>query len=79
MQVGGTANTLQSQFFVACCDYALLGEEIFVAGAYMSKNPMRLGAIMGQDLGKLLFMALIAIGVILRAFGSTALPTLLSK
>ena len=79
MQVGGTANTLQSQFFVACCDYALLGEEIFVAGAYLSKNPLRLGAILGQDLGKLLFMAMILVGVILRAFGNTTLPNLLSK
>ena len=79
MQIGGTANTLQSQFFVACCDYALLGEEIFVAGAYLSKNPVRLGAIMGQDMGKLLFMALILVGVVLRAFGNMTIPTLLGK
>ncbi len=79
MQIGGTANTLQSQFFVACCDYALLGEEIFIAGAYLSKNPIRLGALMGQDLGKALFMALIVVGVVLRAFGDTTISQILSK
>ncbi len=79
MQIGGTANTLQSQFFVACCDYALLGEEIFVAGAYLSRNPVKLGTLMGQDLGKALFMALIIVGVILRAFGDNSISQILGK
>lgn len=79
MQIGGTANTLQTQFFVACCDYTLIGEEVFIAGAYLSRNPVRLGGLLGQDIGKMLFMALIVIGVILKAFGNDSVSKILSK
>jgi len=79
MQVGGTANTLQTQFFVAGCDYFLIGEEIFVAGAYLSKNPVRLGSLAGQDIGKAIFMALIVVGVLARTMGSKFMLDLLGK
>ena len=61
IQVGGTATTHQIPFFVAACDYTLLGDELFAAGAYLSEDPVGLGSIVGQDVGKAIAVVLIAL------------------
>lgn len=63
IQVAGTAQPAQLPFFVAACDYTLIGEEFFAASAYLSKNPDQLGSLKGQDVGKLIVAALILVGV----------------
>ena len=68
-QVAGTASTPQLPFFVAACDYTLIGEELFAAGAYLSENPIRIGALMAQDAAKILAIGLIAAGSIAASFG----------
>lgn len=65
IQIAGTAMPSQLPFFVAACDYTLIGEELFAASAYLSREPRQLGSLKGQDAGKALFLALIIIGVIL--------------
>jgi hypothetical protein len=65
IQIAGTAEASQLPFFITACDYTLLGEELFAAGAYLSREPMLLGSLKGQDWGKSLVMAAILIGVIL--------------
>jgi len=70
IQVAGTANTSQIPFFVAACDYCLIGEEILAAGAYISKDPIQLGAIWGQDYGKLITIVLVVVGTILALVGN---------
>ncbi|MBU1626874.1 hypothetical protein KKB18_05845, partial [bacterium] len=52
IQVAGTAQIDQLPFFVAACDYTMIGEELYAAGAYLSKDPMTLGSIKAQDLVK---------------------------
>jgi hypothetical protein len=79
MQVGGTVNSLQAPFFVAACDYFLVGEEILTVGAYLSRDPVRMGSTVGQDMGKLIFMGLILVGVIMRALGANVIGDWLSK
>jgi hypothetical protein len=69
IQIAGTAMSDQLPFFVAACDYTLLGEELYAASAYLSQEPVQLGSLKGQDLGKLIFIALILAGVITRFFG----------
>lgn len=64
IQIGGTANWHQLAFFITAADYCLIGEEIFAAGAYLTKDPLQLGTIAGQDIGKYVCTALIIIGVI---------------
>lgn len=64
IQVAGTANTHQIPFFIAACDYCLIGEELFAAGAYLSQDPMQVAGIKVQDWGKLLAILLIIIGVV---------------
>ncbi|MBD3170692.1 MAG: hypothetical protein GF307_14535 [candidate division Zixibacteria bacterium] len=69
IQIAGTAMPAQLPFFVAACDYTLIGEELFAASAYLSKEPKLLGSLKGQDLGKLIILVAIAIGVILETAG----------
>ncbi len=59
IQIAGTAEASQLPFFVAACDYTLLGEEMFAASAYLSREPEQLGMLRGQDLAKLLAAVLI--------------------
>jgi hypothetical protein len=53
----------QLPFFVAACDYTLIGEEFFAASAYLSGEPEQLGSLKGQDVGKVLVAALLIVGV----------------
>lgn len=64
IQIAGTAQPAQLPFFVAACDYTLIGEELFAASAYLSNEPKQLGSLKGQDVGKLLAMVVIIIGVV---------------
>lgn len=72
IQISGTANTHQIPFFVAACDYCLIGEEIYAAGAYLSRDPVLLGALIAQDWGKMAAVALIIVGTILQAMDPKA-------
>ncbi len=69
IQIAGTAMPAQLPFFVAACDYTLIGEELFAASAYLSKEPKLLGSLKGQDVGKGVILAVIAIGVIIQTLG----------
>jgi len=65
IQIAGTAMPTQLPFFVAACDYTLIGEELFAASAYLSQDPMLLGSLRGQDFGKAFAMLFILIGSLL--------------
>jgi len=70
IQVSGTAMPAQLPFFVAACDYTLIGEELFAASAYLSQEPRMLGSLKGQDLGKLLAMLFIVAGAVAETVAS---------
>ena len=72
LQIGGTANTHQMPFMIATCDYMLLSEELYAAGASISQDPDLLGTIRGEDILKYVFIAVIAIGFLL-GFGRMTL------
>jgi hypothetical protein len=69
IQIAGTALPDQLPFFVAACDFTLLGEELYAASAYLSQEPVQLGSLKGQDFGKLIFVIVIIVGVILLILG----------
>ena len=69
IQIAGTAMPSQIPFFVAACDYTLIGEELFAASAYLSREAKLLGSLKGQDAGKLFFLILIVVGVIAASIG----------
>ncbi len=64
MQIAGTTSNEQIPFFVTTCDYTLLGEELFAAGAYFSDDPVQRGSLRGQDLCKLFIVAIIVCGAL---------------
>lgn len=65
IQVAGTAQPSQLPFFVAACDYTLIGEEFFAASAYLSGEPKQLGSLKGQDFGKVIGAVLLIAGCVL--------------
>jgi hypothetical protein len=65
IQIAGTAETAQLPFFVAACDYTLIGEEFFAASAYLSGEPEQLGSLRGQDIGKIIAAIGIVAGCVL--------------
>lgn len=69
IQIAGTNETSQLPFFVAACDYTLIGEEFFAASAYLSGEPQQLGTVKGQDIGKLAGAAVIVAGCGLATIG----------
>jgi len=78
IQIAGTAMPSQLPFFVTACDYTLIGEELFAASAYLSREPLLLGSLKGQDFGKAIFIIIIIIGVILATFGFSELAAWLT-
>lgn len=79
IQISGTANTHQLPFFVASCDYALLGEEIFAAGTYLSRNPSQVGGLIAQEWFKYALVIIMLVGTTLSTMGFNTLSTLLSR
>ena len=65
IQIAGTAQPTQLPFFVAACDYTLIGEELFAASAYLSQDEKMLGSLKGQDFGKAVAMVSITVGSLL--------------
>jgi hypothetical protein len=65
IQIAGTDQVSQLPFFVTACDYTLIGEELYAASAYISREPLLLGAIKGEDFGKVFIAAVILIASII--------------
>jgi len=78
IQIAGTAEVDQLPFFVVACDYTLIGEELYAAGASLSGDPIQMGSIRGQDAAKAIFFVLIVVGVILKLAGIDAVEEWLS-
>lgn len=79
ISIAGTTNYFQIPFFVAACDYTMIGEEFLAAGAFISKDPMRIGSIAGQDYVKMLSLMLVLVGIVMRTFKNDWLVTLLKR
>lgn len=71
IQIAGTARPAQLPFFIAACDFTLIGEELFAASAYLSGEPKQLGSLKGQDVGKAMAMVVIFIGVLALTIGQS--------
>jgi hypothetical protein len=69
IQIAGTDEITQIPFFVAACDYTLIGEELYAASAYLSREPPLLGTLKGQDWGKAAVVLMIVLGTIAATVG----------
>ncbi|MBN2226717.1 MAG: hypothetical protein JW763_05085 [candidate division Zixibacteria bacterium] len=68
IQIAGTDSTIQLAFFIVACDYTLIGEELFAASGYLSRNRMILSSVRAQDILKILIGLFIVIAVIWATF-----------
>ena len=65
LQVAGTDQLPQVPFFVAACDYTVIGEEFWAASAKMSQDPGLLGSLGAQDIFKLALLAALVAGILI--------------
>jgi hypothetical protein len=85
LQVAGCPDPTQIPFFIATCDYVVIGDEYYAASAYLTREPTVTGSIVGQDTAKAILIALMVAGMtvatILGAKGAehSLLFTLLAK
>ncbi len=49
IQIAGTDAVTQLPFFITSCDYTIIGEELYAASAYLSREPILLGSLKAQD------------------------------
>ena len=61
IQIAGTDMVTQLPFFIVACDYTLIGEELYAAGAYMGGDPKLTGGLKGQDWCKALAICCILV------------------
>jgi hypothetical protein len=69
IQIAATDAYTQLPFFVTTCDYTLMGEELYAASAYLSRDPLLLGSLKGQDVGKALIILCLIVGTALETAG----------
>jgi len=65
MLIAGTDKETQLPFFITTCDHTLIGEELYAAGAAISKDVLTLGSLRGVDLARLVVGAIIVLGIVL--------------
>ncbi len=68
IQISGTDQVSQIPFFVAATDYTLIGEELYAASAYLSREPAQLGPLKAQDYAKIIIILIIVAGVLALTF-----------
>jgi hypothetical protein len=68
IQVAGTAEVTQLPFFIAACDYTLIGEELFAASAYLSRDPKLLSNLKATDMFKIISILAMLAGSLLVTF-----------
>ncbi len=64
IQIAGTDADHQLPFFITTCDYTLIGEELYAASAYLSREPALVGTLRGQDLGKAVLLGVLLVGTL---------------
>ena len=69
VQIAGTAENTQLPFFIAACDYTLIGEELFAVSAYLSREPVMLAQLKATDFLKLGVLVLLVVGAIANTAG----------
>jgi hypothetical protein len=79
IQIAGTDSVFQLPFFITACDYTLIGEELYAASAYLSREPLLLGSLKAQDYGKLLILIVVVLGSALLLLSKTPALSFLGR
>lgn len=62
IQVASSTQLTQTPFFIAACDYVLIGNEFYAASAYLTREPVLVGSLVGQDWAQILIVATLLVG-----------------
>ena len=76
IQIAGTAEATQLPFFIAACDYTLIGEELFAVSAYLSQDARLVSSLKASDWVKVAALALLIVGVVDATLGWSAMSNL---
>jgi len=68
VQVAGCENPKQTAFFIVGCDYCLIGEELFAAGAYLKRDVVQMATLLAQDRIKILAFLALLLGILISIF-----------
>jgi len=71
IQIAGTDAVTQLPFFITSCDYTLIGEELYAASAYLSREPILLGGLKGQDTVKFIAGVFLIVAVVVATLAAT--------
>jgi hypothetical protein len=77
IQIAGTDSNVQIPFFITSCDYVLIGEELYAASAYISREPKLMGSIKASDMAKAVILIALLAGLVFSIalyFGAKANP-----
>jgi hypothetical protein len=77
VNIGGAVRTFRIPGMAFGCDYFLMGEEVFAAGAFCSNDPLQLGSLSGQDLCKMIAVLVIVLGALFSIIGNNLITFLL--
>ncbi|UCC11492.1 MAG: fibronectin type III domain-containing protein [candidate division WOR-3 bacterium] len=69
IQIAGTPAIDQLPFFIAACDYTLIGEEMYAASCYLNPEPQMLGSLKGEDFSKAVILIFLVAAVTLGTVG----------
>jgi hypothetical protein len=64
IQVASSTQITQTPFFIAACDYVLIGDEFYAASAYLTRVPVLVGSLVGQDWCKLALIGTVVVGFV---------------
>jgi len=73
LQIGGTADQSALSLMAMCCDYIVMGEEIYAVTAAITEDKYQIATIASQDWFKSLLIVFLVAGVILTAAGLKSL------
>jgi hypothetical protein len=76
LQVAGTDGIVQLPFFIANCDYVLIGEEFLAAGAKVSEDPVAISSIYAQDIFRIILVGVLVLAALTMTIGTDALLNL---
>lgn len=68
IQIASSTQTTQTPFFIASCDYVLIGDEFYAASAYLTRQPVLTGSLVGQDWSKILVAFLVLFGALYSSY-----------
>ncbi|MGE3063581.1 MAG: DUF6754 domain-containing protein [bacterium] len=72
IQIAGTDAVTQLPFFITSCDYTIIGEELYAASAYLSREPLLMGTLKAQDYFKGMIIICVSVYLILLIISTVA-------